>query len=165
MIPLKLFMCILQQRGSKIYPHFLLTTGGGFADTCWYQDTYLYWCEKHFLEKIHLRSKKRRNPRKAYADGFTQGNLMWAQSICSEKRTAEENGIIQDFACCHGWHTLIWVTAKHKCDISGTLRAHLESTISAAFWRGFGKSSWKIWDLEHQCKQVDLFLLFCNFVW
>lgn len=37
--------------------------------------------------------------------------------------------------------TPIWVIAKHKCDISGTLGTPLEPTISAAFWRDFGKSS------------------------
>ena len=149
-IPLKLFMHVLCQRGIQTYPHFLHATGGIiiFADTCWYWDTYLYWCEKHFLEKTYLSSRKRRNPRKGYADGFTQGNLMWAQSICSEKTTAEENGIIWDLACCHRWHTLIGVTAKRKCDISGTLGTLLKPTTSAAFWRDFEKSSWKIWNLE-----------------
>lgn len=138
-IPLKLSMCVLQQRGIKTYPRFLHGRGGIiiFVDTCWYQDTYLHWCEKHFLEKIYLSSRKRRNPRKGYADGFTQGNLMWAQSICSEKTTAEENGIIWDLACCHRWHTLIWLTAKHKCAISGKLETPLEPTTNAAFWRDF----------------------------
>lgn len=144
-----MFVHILLQRGIKNYTSSMPKWGIILlADTWSYWHTSLYWCEKHFLEKTYLSSRRRRNPRKEYADGFTQGSLMWVQSICSEKTTAEENGIIWDWACCHRQHTLIWVTAKHRCDISGTWGTPLEPTISASFWRNFGKSSWKIWNLE-----------------
>lgn len=140
MIPLKLFMHVSQERGIKIYPRFLHARGGNlsFADTCWHWDTYLYWCEKYFLEKTYLSSRKRKTSRKAYTDGFTQGNLMWAQSICSEKTSAEENGIIWDLACCHRQQSLIWVTAK---PISGKQGTSQEPTTSATFWRVLGKKS------------------------
>lgn len=80
---------------------------------------------------------KREILKKNYAGGFTQGNLIWTQTMCSEKITAEENGIIWDLVHCHWWHTLVWVTTEHNCDLSETSDMSLDPKNQCNFLERF----------------------------
>lgn len=164
MIPLKLFMHVLQQRGIKIYPSFLHARGGNisFADTCWYRDTYFYWCEKYFLEKTYLSSRKRRDSRKGYTDGFTQGNVMpgsehllW-ENNCWREWDYMGFGLLPQAAqshlsCCR---TCLWKTGS----IPGAYN-------QCSFLESFGEKSGKIRELKPPpVKKVFVWFGFFHFV-